>query len=168
MSHQWTLRTTSLPVYSNLSQKAVAKEDYSVHSAIFVIAHTALGAEGEEAVSALVSSAAVAPGHKGRIVTVTVSMQWQQAAVTQTPSNVEKRWNNGILLYLLVLLLHCAPSSMELFLVLQLVFSQTPQGENGQLSLQYSIYLFIYLSYLSICLSILPSVCNFHSGLRLK
>lgn len=48
-------------MFSNLSQKAIAKEDYSVHSAIFVIAHRALGAVGEEAVSTLVSSAAVAP-----------------------------------------------------------------------------------------------------------
>lgn len=62
-------------MYSNLSQRAVAKQDYNVHSAIFVIAHTALGAVGEEAVSALVSSAAVVPGHKGRIVTVMVSTQ---------------------------------------------------------------------------------------------
>ena len=46
----------------NLSQRAGAKEDYGVHSAIFVIAHMAPGAVGEEAVSALVSSAAVAPG----------------------------------------------------------------------------------------------------------
>lgn len=52
-------------MYSNLSQRAAAKEDYSVHSAIFVIAHRALGAVGEEAVSALVSSAAVAPGAQG-------------------------------------------------------------------------------------------------------
>lgn len=66
------LWTTSLSLYSNLSQKAVAKEDYSVHSDIFVIAHTALGAVGEEAVLAQVSSATVAPGHKGHIVRVTV------------------------------------------------------------------------------------------------
>ncbi len=73
---QWTLWTTSPPVCANLSQRAAAKEDYSVHSAIFVICHTALGAVGEEAVSALVSSAAAAPGHKGRIVAITVSTQW--------------------------------------------------------------------------------------------
>ena len=38
--------TTSPPVFSNLSQRADAKEDYSVHSAIFVSAHTALGGSG--------------------------------------------------------------------------------------------------------------------------
>lgn len=42
----WTLQTTSVPVCPDLSQKVTAKEHYSVHSAIFVIAHMVLGGSG--------------------------------------------------------------------------------------------------------------------------
>lgn len=45
----------------------------------------------------------------------------------------KKRCNNRIPLFLLLLLLHCASLSMGLFLVLQLVFRQTPLGDSGQL-----------------------------------
>lgn len=113
-----------------LSQKAAANEDCGVHSAVSA-AHAAPGA----------AAAARKPGrlwfplprrHKGRIVASAVTAGGRSHK--RRPMR-KQRGNNGILLFsLLVWPLHCAPSSMGLFLALQLVFSQTPLAENGQAS----------------------------------
>lgn len=114
-----------------LSQKAAANEDCGVHSAVSA-AHAAPGAAAAAGRKPGRLWFPLPPRHKGRIVASAVTAGGRSHK--RRPMR-KQRGNNGILLFsLLVWPLHCAPSSMGLFLALQLVFSQTPLAENGQAS----------------------------------
>lgn len=114
----------------------------------------ALGAVGEEAVSDLVSYSTTVLGTRAALWGLCSPHSDSRQETHKQRPMWKKRLNDGILLFLLVLLPYCAPSSMGLFHVLQLVFAQTPLGDNNQVALQNSLHIQYQ------CIHYVASVCQ--------